>query len=302
MLDWITCIKTFQEIVEAGSFSKAAKKLYTSPSAITKRMNWLEDAVNAPLLMRSTRQLSITEAGQTLYERSLSLMNEWDDIKQAINTQHKEVTGDIRIGVPTGFGSQNLVNMLPDFLGEYPNVNVNLTLSNCISHLADDQVDLYITSQLSGKDTDRFYQQPVMTIHHKIYAAPSYLEKYGHPTTLKALEQHNCIRICQENSNNWLLYDEPLNLQGRLSTNNTIAGLNAAIAGLGILCICPYIITHEIDQGLLVPVLPEYQSAEKTIYAFYRKQQFIPKKTLAFIHYMKAYFESEDNNASTNCQ
>jgi DNA-binding transcriptional LysR family regulator len=290
MLDWITCVTTFQQIVETGSFSQTAKKQYTSPSAITKRINWLEEALNAPLFIRSTRKISITEAGQTLYERSLSLINEWDDIKQAVNIQHKEVTGTLRIGVPTGFGSQHLVSMLPKFLDQYPSVAVNLKLSNCVSQLADEEIDVYITRELSGKNNQKFHQQPVMEIHHKIYASPSYLKKQGNPKTLKDLEHHNCIKICYQNTYNWEFDAETLLIDGSLTTNNTIAGINAAIAGIGLVCLCPMSIKKEIKQGLLVPVLPEYQSRRKKIYAFYPKQNFIPKKTLAFIDHLKAHF------------
>ena len=129
MLDWITCINTFQNIVESGSFSKTAKIFHTTPSAISKRVNWLEDTLAAPLFHRNTRQITLTEAGRTLYERSGPLLNEWKEVKQAISTQHYEPNGTIQLGVPIGFGSNYIVNMLPEFMEHYPKIKVDLKLT-----------------------------------------------------------------------------------------------------------------------------------------------------------------------------
>jgi DNA-binding transcriptional LysR family regulator len=290
MLDWITCVTTFGQVVELGSFSKTAKKLHTSPSAITKRIQWLEDHLNVPLLVRSTRQLSVTEAGQTLYQRSLHLLSEWHEIKQAVSSQHQEVTGTLRVGAPTGFGSHRLLDILPDFLVQYPSVSVDLKLSNCVTQLTDQAIDMYITSALPGKNIDQFHQQKVLQICNKVYASPGYLKQHGTPATLKDLEQHNCIRICYENTNNWVFENETLAISGSLTTNNTIAGLNAAIAGLGLVSVCPYLITEEVNKGLLVPVLTKHHTISKSVYAFYPKQSFVPKKTLAFLNHTINYF------------
>lgn len=290
MLDWITCLSTFVHVVELKSFSHTAKKLHTSPSAITKRINWLEDHLETQLLIRTTRTLKITESGQTLYERGLHLLDSWQDTKTAVHCTHQIVSGTLRVGVPTGFGSQRLVDLLPSFLEQYPDLKVDLKLSNCLSELDGSQIDIYICSSLIDKDTEQYNQKTITSISNQIYAAPSYLATQGAPSTLAELSQHNCITVCYEGMDNWMFDGEALPVSGSLSTNNSVAGIRAALAGIGLLSICGLIITEYIQTGQLVPVLPEHHSDTKNICAYYPKQHFVPKKTLAFLDFITTYF------------
>lgn len=292
MLDWITCVNTFQDVVNSGSFSKTAKRLYTTPSAITKRINWLEDHLNVPLFKRSTRQITLTEAGEALYDRTIPLLNEWKEIKDAVSTQHNEPNGILQIGVPIGFGSSYVIDMLPEFIEQHPNIKVDLKLTNCVSQLNNQQIDIYICDDLVLQNKENFHKQPIIDIHNQIYAAPTYLKKHGTPKKIEDLENHNCLFIqCSTGDTQWnFSTNKKISVTGNLRTNNTTAAINAAIAGLGILSMCEFLIKQEVQDGALVPLFPEYKIQPRTLNAFYPKQKFTPKKTSAFLKHMKMYF------------
>lgn len=291
MLDWITCLHTFQVIVQSNSFTKAAKRLYTSPSAVSKRIQWLEDTLSVPLFHRSTRKLCLTEGGQALYERSLPLLNEWQEIKQAISTQHLHPTGILRLGVPIGFGSCYIIDMLPNFLNQYPEIQVDLRLTNCISQLANQHIDIFICYDFVLQNKENFLHQPIMDTYHQMFASPGYIAKHGKPKTLEDVAKYDCLLIdCERDGTHWEFEAGSVSVSGKLRTNNTTAAVNAAKAGLGILSIFPSAISKEIANGSLVPLLPKHKTRTKTLNAYYPKQEFIPKKTLAFLEQMKQYF------------
>ncbi|MCB1827668.1 MAG: LysR family transcriptional regulator [Coxiellaceae bacterium] len=292
MLDWITCVKTFQNIVDSGSFTKTAKNLYTTPSAISKRINWLEDTLGVPLFHRSTRKVTITEAGQALYERSVPLLNEWNEVKQSIKSQHHEPNGVLKIGVPIGFGSHYVVDILPEFMEKYPNIKIDLKLTNCVSALNNQQIDLFITKELLTPNSDQFHKRRLFTLQHQLYASPSYIKKHGKPKTIRELKNHNCLCICGDaQGTQWDFGDKKITVNGNLKTNNTTAAIKAAVAGLGIISMCPEIIYKEIEKGQLISLFPDIQMPTKEVNAFYPKQKFIPKKTLAFVEHLERYFK-----------
>ena len=300
MLDWITCIQTFNKIVESGSFTKTARKLHTTPSAISKRVSWLEEMMGIPLFRRSTRQVNLTEAGSALYERSVPLLNEWQEIKQAVSTQHEEPTGVLQLGVPIGFGNQYIVSMLPKFLEQYPKIKVDLKLSNCVTQLANEQIDLFVCYENKIQNKKDLHAQVITTTCHKLYAAPSYLKKHGEPKTISDLTKHNCLKLnCEGINSVWEFEDEQIPVSGNLITNNTNATITAAIAGIGIMRMCPILIEEELKNGQLIPLLTEYSMNKRSLHAFYPKQKFVPKKTLAFLEHMKKYFE-EGSDAATS--
>ena len=291
MLDWITCIHTFQSIVKSNSFSKAAKQLYTSPSAISKRIQWLEDTLSVPLFHRSTRKLTLTEAGQALYERSLPLMDEWQEIKQAVSTQHLKPTGILRLGVPIAFGSSYVIDMLPNFLEQYPEIKVDLRLTNCISQLSNQQIDIFICYDFVLQNKENFLHQPILETYYQLFASPNYIAKQGKPKTLQDVAKHDCLLIdCERDGTHWEYDELNISISGKLRTNNTTAAINAAKAGLGIISLYPLAISNEIANGTLVSLFPKHKTRTKTLNAYYPKQEFTPKKTLAFLEHMKQYF------------
>jgi DNA-binding transcriptional LysR family regulator len=292
MLDWITCIKTFNSIVTSGSFAETSRMLHTTPSAISKRVAWLEDTIGASLFKRSTRKLHLTEAGEALHERSVPLLNEWNEIKSAINTQHNGPNGTLHLGVPIGFGYRHIIEMLPGFLEKYPNVKVDLKLSNCVTHLANEQIDLFVSRETSIQNKKSLVGEKITTMTHKVYASPRYIKEHSAPKTPEDLENHNCIILnCEGTNNAWELDGKLISVSGNLMTNNTTAAIAAAVSGIGIMCMCPPIVKKEIEQGKLIDLFPQKKMDEKVLFAFYPTQKFIPKKTTAFLEYMKAYFE-----------
>ena len=292
MLDWITCIETFNKVVEVNSFADVSRKLYTTPSAISKRIAWLEEALGVLLFNRTTRKLNLTEAGSALYARSKPLVNEWQDVKSEITSINDEPHGLLRLGMPIAFGNQHVVNILPDFLAQYPKIQVDLRLTNCLSGLLNEQIDIFVSYGDDVQNPDALNTVPVTKTCRQVFAAPSYLEKHGHPNTIDELSQHNCLMSnCVRVDTPWKFADKAIPVSGNFYSNNKAALVSSAVNGVGIINIWPFIIKDEIASGQLVSLFPELYSEERMLYAYYPKLKFTPKKTQVFLDYMQAHLE-----------
>ena len=290
MLDWVTCVRTFIQVVDSNGFAKAARKLYTTPSAISKRIAWLEDELNTQLFRRTTRQLHLTEAGSALYARSIPLITEWDEIKQEVSSGTDEIRGTLHIGSPVVFGNLYVTNLVPGFLQENPNLDIDLTMTSCPASLLEEEIDIFICYKRFIRNVSNLHEAPIFEIEHKLFAAPSYLEKFGTPEKFSDLAQHNCMTSTAYNPNAiWRFKDEEIKLRGSFRSNNREALISAATAGLGIICTTQMIVCHELKNKALVPVLPEVIIDKNMLYAFHPKLKYIPKKTKVFLEYMQEH-------------
>ena len=174
-MDWIACTKSFVTVVDQGSLAQAATKLNTSSSALSKRLAWLEKQLGVQLLKRTTRSLTMTDAGRLFYQRSARLLDDWHQMLAETTSTYGEVSGVLRIGAPLAVGSRLLVNYLAEFIEVYPNIQVELhTITP--GQLPDLNLDVFISKELADFNSSSYIATKLFNFRHGFYAAPSYLE------------------------------------------------------------------------------------------------------------------------------
>lgn len=287
-MDWITCAKSYVTVVDMGSLAQAATKLNTSSSALSKRLAWLENQLGVQLLKRTTRNLTMTDAGRLFYQRGKLLLDDWTQLVSETTSTYGEVSGVLRIGAPLATGSRLLVNNIGEFLSTYPNIQVELhTLAP--GQLPDPNLDVVITRELADFNSASFIATKLFDFQPRFFASPSYLAQHPPIAEPEQLMHHNCLlygssSLPQEHE---FEHGRRLRLSGNFVSPNPEALVNAAVAGLGIILVGDVTIRKELDQGLLVPVLPEVRQPTSAAYAYYPKLDFHHTKTRLFIDFLK---------------
>ncbi|WEM42582.1 LysR family transcriptional regulator [Photobacterium sp. DA100] len=288
-MDWITCTKSFVTVVDQGSLAQAATKLNTSSSALSKRLAWLEKQLGVQLLKRTTRSLTMTDAGRLFYQRSARLLDDWHQMLAETTSTYGEVSGVLRIGAPLAVGSRLLVNYLAEFIEVYPNIQVELhTITP--GQLPDLNLDVFISKELTDFNSSSYIATKLFNFRHGFYAAPSYLEGKPLIDSPDQLAQHNCLMFGTHGHEQEHLFENEVRvrLKGNFTTQNPEALVAAAVAGMGIILAGENTVKRELSKGLLVPVLPELRQPVSSAYAYYPKLDYNHVKTKLFIDFIKA--------------
>ncbi|MGR5064779.1 LysR family transcriptional regulator [Photobacterium sp. DNB22_13_2] len=288
-MDWITCTKSFVTVVDQGSLAQAATKLNTSSSALSKRLAWLEKQLGVQLLKRTTRSLTMTDAGRLFYQRSARLLDDWHQMLAETTSTYGEVSGVLRIGAPLAVGSRLLVNYLAEFIEVYPNIQVELH-TNTSGQLPDLNLDVFISRELTDFNSSSYIATKLFNYSNGFYASPSYLEGKPLIESPEQLAQHNCLMYGTHGHEQEHVFENDirLRLKGNFTTQNPEALVAAAVAGMGIILSGENTVKRELLKGLLVPVLPELKQPVNSAYAYYPKLDYNHVKTKLFIDFIKA--------------
>ncbi|KLV06151.1 LysR family transcriptional regulator [Photobacterium aquae] len=288
-MDWITCTNSFVMVVNEGSLAQAATKLNTSSSALSKRLSWLEKQLGVQLLKRTTRSLTMTDAGRLFYQRSARLLDDWHQMLAETTSTYGEVSGVLRIGAPLATGSRLLVNYLAEFTQSYPNIQIELhTITP--GQLPDLNLDLFISKELADFNSSSYIATKLFSFQTGFYAAPAYLDGKPAIESPEQLIQHNCLLFGSHGHEQEHLFENDirLRLKGNFTTQNPEALVAAAVAGMGIILASANTVKRELSKGLLVPVLPGLKQPLLSAYAYYPKLEFNHVKTKLFIDFIKA--------------
>ncbi|MGF1755625.1 LysR family transcriptional regulator [Vibrio makurazakiensis] len=287
-MDWILNVRTYVRVVEEGSFNGAARKLNTTSSAISKRINWLESRIGTQLLKRTTRSISQTEAGAVFYKRAKDQLDSWQSVIDETRSVNQTPAGLLKIGATIAVGSKFLVQYLDDFLEQYPDIKVQL-ITTTPGQLPALNLDLVLSRELEQLNSLSFKKTPLFEHKAAFYASPSYLEKHQAPTCVKELESHNVLiwgeRLIREVK---LTNGERLTLSGNFATTNPEALFHGAKRGMGILLTVQAMIHEELKLGTLVPVLPDITADEAMVYAYYPTLDYQHTRTKLFLDYLKS--------------
>jgi DNA-binding transcriptional LysR family regulator len=279
----------FVQVVEAGSFSEAARLLLMTPSTVSKLVARLENRLGVRLVERSTRRLVLTKEGEFYYERSQQMLADLNETEQQIAKGGAEPEGMIRVSSSVTFGVAALEPILPAFWEAYPGIVVDLSLS-------DETVDLYLdrtdVAIRVGKLPDsNLIARKIGTTRRRIVASPTYLEKWGIPETPEDLLRHNCLGFNFRRVNPvWPMREggrivERM-LSGSLLVNNGETIRRMAIAGVGIGRIADYHVRGPIARGELVELLADSTISDfDDINALYRGAQLMPARVRAFLDF-----------------
>src|SRR5688572_21324451 len=181
----------FARVVETRSFSEAARRLDLSKSVVSKQMTQLEKSVGARLLNRTTRSMSLTEAGAIFYEHCARIVEELEAGKSAVERLHSEPRGLLRVSASVAFGTMHIAPALVEFLGRHPHVQIDMEIADRFVDLADERFDLAI--RITQEPSPNLVARRLATVKRSICATPEYFARNGVPRTPLDLERHNCL-------------------------------------------------------------------------------------------------------------
>lgn len=287
----------FVLVVESNSFSKAAKVAGISTPALSKKISKLEQRLSVQLLYRTTRKLTLTEAGSVLFEHAKGLNQQVSEAFGAVSNFGEKISGEIKISVPTISGELLLAEIIADFCQHYPEINVEMRLENHFADLVDDGLDLAIrTGELEDSN---LIAKPLLTSHWVVCCSPSYLEKNGIPQSIEDLINHNCLAYTGQakGAYDWRFEREniprTMRISGNFSTNNAQALRKTALAGLGIIYVPKCSVHEDLEQGTLVKVLQQYKPRSLGVYAMYSHTRYLPLKIKLLIEYIQRAYQEK---------
>lgn len=295
-MDRFSSMSIFVKAVELGSFSAAADALNMSPQLVGKHVQFLEHHLGVRLLNRTTRRQHLTEVGSLFYERSRNILAEVESAEALAAETRAVPRGRLRVSAPVTFGINALAPKLPEYLKAYPEVSIDLSLSNRLVDLIDEGYDaIFRVGELSDSGLIARRLDPYRLI---ICAAPRYLESRGTPRTPGDLVDHECLIFSHTRLRTHWAFEGPdgyvdVPISGRLTVDSGEALLQAAVAGLGIIFQPLELIRASIESGQLVPILPEYKIPTRPLHVLYAPDRRITPKLRSFLDYVVAEFGKE---------
>jgi DNA-binding transcriptional LysR family regulator len=292
-MDKLNNMRVFCRIVELGTFAAVAREMNLSAMMISKYMTQLEESLGVALLNRTTRQISLTEAGDIYYHRSKQLMDDFSELDEYTSQLGQRVKGTLKISAPIDFGGLYLVGAIDAYQRQYPDVKVLMTLHNNRVDLSKGSFDLSLLVTVSldlGVVARKLAETKLCT-----YASPNYLNQYGTPEHIDQLALHRCLLyIDTPHHDYWLFKQHTQEVKVKpnwyFCSNNGRALCQAAALGMGIIQVPEISAVNYVEQGKLIEVLPDFQIPPITIYATYLQRRFLPAKLTTFVDFMVAYF------------
>jgi LysR family transcriptional regulator AphB len=284
-------IALFVHVVRAGSFAAAARRLGMPSNTVSRRIQGLEQHLGVRLLQRSTRQLTLTAAGTTLFERSAGQVEALVEAATAASEGSAQATGKVRVAAAADFFRWFQVAWLSDFLAEHPRVRLEFVLSDAHADLIEEGIDVAIRANVDNDST--LVARLVGSGRATLVASPDYLAERGMPQTVAALSAHDCVVTPKASGQaTWTLTGpggvEAVEVSGRFHANAMQALLDATLAGMGI-GLFPTVVTAPLlRDGLLVEVLPAYGTDTIGIYLAYPSRRQLPRAVSAFVEFMTA--------------
>ncbi|CCA90742.1 LysR family transcriptional regulator [Novosphingobium sp. PP1Y] len=283
-------MQVFVRVVEAGSFSEAARQLLMTPSTVSKLIGRMEDRLGVRLVERSTRRLSLTDEGRLFYERSGALLADLDDIEREISRGAGGAGGTVRVNASVAFGVLGIEPHLPDFWRTYPNVVIDLSLSDEIVDLYLDRTD--IAFRVGALTDSNLLTRKIGVASRRIVASPAYLEAHGVPVAIEDLDHHNCLGFnFRRAAPVWPLREAGRIVDrmvgGNLLANNGETVRRLALAGMGLARLADFHVREDIAEGRLVEVLGDAgHGDEEEVHALYLGGQRMPQRIRLFLDFM----------------
>ncbi len=297
MLDRVTGMQVFSRVAALGSLSAAARALGMSQTMATKHVAALEARLGTKLLHRTTRRLTLTEAGRNYLDAVERILAEVEEADAAASAETVEVRGTLRVNVPVSFGIREIAPLIPEFTRRHPGVTVDLGLNDRQVDLIEEGWDLVI--RIGAMKDSTMVARKLARCRTVLCAAPAYLRKNGKPRTTADLARHNCLGYTLSDLvgvNRWSFGRDGkvrVKVQGSLKANNGDALVAAAVAGEGVTYQPTFLVRREIDEGLLVRLALDHEPVELDgIFAVYPSDRRPAAKVRTFIDFLADQFAS----------
>ncbi|MEJ2767405.1 LysR family transcriptional regulator [Mycetohabitans sp. B46] len=300
-MDTLVSMKVFRHVVEAGSFATAAERMHLSPAMASKHVMHLEAHLGARLLNRTTRRISLTEAGRDYYERCVQALTELEEAEQAVSEASVVPKGTLRINALSTFGNRYLMPAIAEYTRQHPGVQVDITMSDRVVDLVEEGYDLAIRGSRSAKlRSSSLIARQIARAYFVICASPDYLRRHGVPQVPEDLRAHNCLRLAAHGAHTreWPLGNAEngsgVTTRGNIVANDIEALRAAAIAGAGIAYLGTDCVHDDLENGTLVPLLLEHVGPrELPIFVVYPSRRHLSAKVRSFVDFIAERFAGD---------
>ena len=291
IMDKLESIEAFVAVATAGGFSAAGRQLGSPVATISRKVALLEEAIGARLLTRSTRHVALTEQGQTYYDACRRVLDDLRDADEMIAGEYRQPKGELTLTAPVGFGRRHLQPVVHEFLAAYPQIDVSLQLADRVVGLVEEHVDCAV--RISAMGDSSLVAREVGHIRIVVCASPAYLARHGIPSHPQELGQHQCISWTTLGPYKaWEFQLSPergatamVPIRVRLSCTTPDSAVDAACAGLGLVQATSYQVADAVREGILVPVLVDFEQPATPVSLVYPSKRLTPLKLRAFLDF-----------------
>jgi DNA-binding transcriptional LysR family regulator len=297
-MDRLSALTVFRRVAELSGFSAAARDLGLSNAAVSKMIRDLEADLGAALIIRTTRSLRLTDVGANYFQRICTLLDGLSDADESVRSSTGTPRGTLKVTAPVSLSAELLNDLLPGFALQYPDISIDLDLSDRQADLMEGQFDVAIRGGVLPDSSLR--ARKLMTLDRVLCASPAYLETHGSPETPDELAAHNCLIYAVPLSpDRWhlsTLHGEraEVSVSGNYRANSSLALKAAAISGLGIELTPRLYDARQIADGTLAPVLPDWQDRDKAVHAVYPGHAESSLKLRLFIDFLAHALKEQD--------
>ncbi|MBB1625878.1 LysR family transcriptional regulator [Achromobacter sp. UMC71] len=289
-MDHLTALKVFRQVVEQGGFAAASRQLGLSPAAVSKNIAELEAHVAARLLNRTTRRMSLTEAGQQYYDQVARILDELHEAELSLGPLQQEPSGTLRVSAPMSLSLTLLSGAMPRFLARHPRLSLDL-------HLEDRRIDLVKQGfDVAIRGSDRLEDsslvaRKLLTLDHVLCGAPAYFRQHGAPAQPADLRRLECVRFTLSgHADEWTFQRagqvERIPARGRYQVSSSLAVCDALRAGFGVSLVPRVYVQADLDSGALQAVLPDWTPNQTDVYAVYPSRRHMVAKVRALVDFL----------------
>lgn len=292
-MDRFAAMQAFVAVVETGSFVRAGERLGLSATSVSRAVAALEAHIDVRLLYRTTRRVSLTDAGRTYYRYAVDLLADLAEAEAAVSADSRTASGVLRLSAPVTFGVLHLAPLLPRFRQQHPGLTLDLSLDDRITDLVEEGRDLAVRISRELLATT-LVARPLTSTQLVVCAAPSYLARFGAPQSPEELGRHQCLLYSYADQAGQWAFRAPdgsvhhVAVKGVMIANNGDVLRLAALAGEGIVVQPSFIVGDDLLSGRLVPLLQDYALPPLKVYAVYPGRRHLPAKVRLFIEFLKA--------------
>ncbi|WP_431121665.1 LysR family transcriptional regulator [Variovorax paradoxus] len=291
-MDHLSAIRTFIEIADQGSLTRAAEVLDLSRAMVSRHLEGLEQWLGARLLHRTTRRVSLSDAGQEALPRLRQMLELASDVQAVTGARRTEPAGRLRLTTSLSFALSSLTRAIVEFQGRYPRIEVELLTVDRTIDLVDERIDLAI--RITNRLDEGVVARQIATCHSVLCASPAYLERRGVPKRPEDLAAHECITHAFGTRAEYRLRKAgrsvSIAVRGALSSNETSVLREAALAGAGIVMLPTYFVGDELACGALVRLLPDHEPEALGIHAVILSRQHQPRPLKLLIDFLAERF------------
>jgi len=289
IMDKLNAMAIFVRVIERGSFSAVARELQTTQPTISKVLRALEQELGGKLISRSTRHLSLTDEGQRYYSHCREILAAVDAAEHSFQTGKESIAGPLRIGSSVSFGHLHIASRLSGFLQQYPDVHVDLQLSDQLQDLVSEGLD--VTLRIGELRDSGLIARQIGTTHRVTLASPAYLARHPAPHTPQDLAQHNCLLFNLLSSQNQWTYEKEgkrhtVRLTGNAQSNNSEAVREMVLTGLGVALSPLWLFYDDLKAGRVVALLQDYTPQSLPIHAVSAPNRRQSARVKAFVDYL----------------